>query len=153
MNLVGIEEITPYKDSFEFKLFKYDDKIELGNDNSFICDLKVIIERIDEIYRDKFEQSFKVIALIKNLTIEEIPIDDIKEFILDEVWIENLEKDNIDVMYKRGCLKINDLMYSCFGLIYKLKKHLYSQMINNFIYKSFASIHSELILRHSLLCC
>ena len=24
MNLVGIEEITPYKDSFEFKLFKYD---------------------------------------------------------------------------------------------------------------------------------
>lgn len=102
MNLVGIEEITPYKDSFEFKLFKYDDKIELGNDNSFICDLKVIIERIDKIYRDKFEQSFKVIALIKNLTIEEIPIDDIKEFILDEVWIENLEKDNIDVMFIKG---------------------------------------------------
>ena len=65
-------------------------------------DLKVIIERIDEIYRDKFEQSFKVIALIKNLTIEEIPIDDIKEFILDEVWIENLEKDNIDVMFIKG---------------------------------------------------
>ena len=102
MNLVGIEEITPYKDSFEFKLFKYDDKIELGNDNSFICDLKVIVERIDEIYRDKFEQSFKVMALIRNLTIEEISIDDIKEFILDEVWIENLEKDNIDVMFIKG---------------------------------------------------
>ena len=102
MNLVGIEEITPYKDSFEFKLFKYDDKIELGNENSFICDLKVIIERIDEIYIDKFEQSFKVIALVKNLVIEEISIDDIKEFILDEVWIENLEKDNIDVMFIKG---------------------------------------------------
>ena len=102
MNLVGIEEITPYKDSFEFKLFKYDDKIELGNENSFICDLKVIIERIDEIYIDKFEQSFKVIALVRNLVIEEISIDDIKEFILDEVWIENLEKDNIDVMFIKG---------------------------------------------------
>ncbi|MBC5997007.1 hypothetical protein EAI30_11555 [Romboutsia ilealis] len=102
MNLLGIEEITPYKDSFEFKIFKYDNKIELGNENSFICDLKVIIERIDEIYIDKFKKSFKVIALVKNLTIEEISIDDIKEFILDEVWIENLEKDNIDVMFIKG---------------------------------------------------
>ena len=102
MNLLGIEEITPYKDSFEFKILKYDNKIELGNENSFICDLKVIIERIDEIYIDKFKKSFKVIALVKNLTIEEISIDDIKEFILDEVWIENLEKDNIDVMFIKG---------------------------------------------------
>ena len=67
MNLVVIEEITPYKDSFEFKLFKYDDKIELGNEDSFICDLKVIIQRIDEIYIDKFEKSINAIALVKNL--------------------------------------------------------------------------------------
>lgn len=102
MNLVGIEEITPYKDSFEFKLFKYDDKIELGYNNSFICNLKVIIERIDEIYIDKFEKNFKVIALVKNLTMDEITIDNIKEFILDEICIENLEKDNIDVMFIKG---------------------------------------------------
>lgn len=104
MNLVGIEEITPYKDSFEFKLFKYDDKIELGNDRSFICDLKVIVERIDDIYIEKFDKSFNVIALVKNLNNKDISIDDIKEFILDEVWIDNLEKDNIDVMIIKGAV-------------------------------------------------
>ena len=102
MNLVGIEEITPYKDSFEFKIFKYDDKIELGNNSSFICNLKVIIERIDEIYIDKFEKNFKVIALVSNLSMDEITIDNIKEFILDEIFVENLEKDNIDVMFIKG---------------------------------------------------
>ena len=99
MNLVGIEEITPYKDSFEFKLFKYDDKIELGNENSFICDLKVIIQKIDEIYIEKFENSINVIAIVKNLNKIDISVDDIKEFILDEVLIDNLEEDNIDVMF------------------------------------------------------
>jgi len=99
MNLVGIEEITPYKDSFEFKLFKYDDKIELGNENSFICDLKVIIQKIDEIYIEKFENSINVIAIVKNLNKIDISVDDIKEFILDEILIDNLEEDNIDVMF------------------------------------------------------
>ena len=99
MNLVGIEEITPYKDSFEFKLFKYDDKIELGNEDSFICDLKVIIQKIDKIYIEKFENSINVIAIVKNLNKIDISIDDIKEFILDEIWIDNLEEDNIDVMF------------------------------------------------------
>ncbi|MEG2353615.1 MAG: hypothetical protein RSB70_03110 [Clostridium sp.] len=104
MSLVGIEEITPYKDSFEFKLFKYDDKIELGNKDSFICDLKVIVERIDEVYIKKFDKSFKLIALATNLNNNDISVDDIKEFILDEVWIENLEKDNIDVMFIKGAV-------------------------------------------------
>lgn len=99
MNLVGIEEITPYKDSFEFKLFKYDNKIELGNENSFICDLKVIIQKIDEIYIEKFENSINVIAIVKNLNKIDISVDDIKEFILDEILIDNLEEDNIDVMF------------------------------------------------------
>ena len=99
MNLVGIEEITPYKDSFEFKLFKYDDKIELGNEDSFICDLKVIIQKIDEIYIEKFENSINVIAIVKNLNKIDISVDDIKEFILDEILIDNLEEDNIDVMF------------------------------------------------------
>jgi len=99
MNLVGIEEITPYKDSFEFKLFKYDDKIELGNENSFICDLKVIIQKIDEVYIEKFKNSINVIAIVKNLNKIDISVDDIKEFILDEILIDNLEEDNIDVMF------------------------------------------------------
>ena len=98
MNLVGIEEITPYKDSFEFKLFKYDNKIELGNENSFICDLKVIIQKIDEVYIEKFKNSINVIAIVKNLNKIDISVDDIKEFILDEILIDNLEEDNIDVM-------------------------------------------------------
>ncbi len=99
MNLVGIEEITPYKDSFEFKLFKYDNKIELGNENSFICDLKVIIQKIDEVYIEKFKNSINVIAIVKNLNKIDISVDDIKEFILDEILIDNLEEDNIDVMF------------------------------------------------------
>lgn len=104
MNLVGIEEITPYKDSFEFKLFKYDDKIELGNENSFICDLKVIVEKIDDIYISKFNKSFNVIALVKNLNNKDISVDDIKEFILDEILIDDLENNDIDVMFIKGAV-------------------------------------------------
>lgn len=105
MNLVGIENITPYKDVFEYSIYEYEDTIDLGNKDLLLCDLKVILTKVEEVYISRMNKSLQIIALIKNLKSE---IDknkfeeEVKEFIFQEIYEENLEKENIDVMFIQG---------------------------------------------------
>lgn len=102
MNLVGIENITPYKNIFEFNVYKYDDEIDLGNKDLFVCELKVIPIDIEDVYVQRLNKSVEVLALIKNLNqnLDKISIlEEIKDFILEEIWIENLEKENIHISF------------------------------------------------------
>lgn len=102
MNLVGIENITPYEGVVEFKVYKYDNEIDLGNKDLFVCDLKIVMLKVTPIYVEKIGKSIDVLALVTNLNsnIEKIFIkNEIKDFILDEIWEENLEKENIDIMF------------------------------------------------------
>ena len=102
MNLVGIENITPYQDVVEFKVYRYDDKIDLGNKDLFICDLKVVMVKVNPIYVEKIGKSIDALALVANLNsnVEKVSIkNEIKDFILDEILEENLEKENIDIMF------------------------------------------------------
>lgn len=102
MNLVGIENITPYKNIFEFNVYKYDDEIDLGNKDLFVCELKVIPIDIEDVYVQRLNRSVEVLALIKNLNqnLDKISIlEEIKDFILEEIWIENLEKENIHISF------------------------------------------------------
>lgn len=102
MNLVGIENITPYKNIFEFNVYKYEDEIDLGNKDLFVCELKVIPIDIEDVYVQRLNRSVEVLALIKNLNqnLDKISIlEEIKDFILEEIWIENLEKENIHVSF------------------------------------------------------
>ncbi|HSQ88768.1 hypothetical protein [Romboutsia sp.] len=102
MNLVGIENITPYEGVVEFKVYRYDDEIDLGNKDLFVCDLKVVMVKVNPIYVEKIGKSIDVLALVTNLNsnAKKVSIqNEIKEFILDEILEENLQKENIDVMF------------------------------------------------------
>ena len=103
MNLVGLEIINPYKGVYEFKVYKYDDEINLSDENLFVCDLKVVLNQLDSMYINKIEKSVEILALVKNFNsnIEDLCEEDIKSFILDEIWEEDLEfkKENIEVMF------------------------------------------------------
>lgn len=102
MNLVGIENITPYKNIFEFNVYKYEDEIDLGNKDLFVCELKVIPIDIEDVYVQRLNRSVEVLALIKNLNqnLDKISIlEEVKDFILEEIWIENLEKENIHISF------------------------------------------------------
>lgn len=102
MNLIGIENIVPYDNALEFKVYKYDDKIDLGDKELFVCDLVIILNRINESYVNRLNRSVDILALVKNLneniTKQSIK-EDIKEFVFEEVIEENLQKENIDVMF------------------------------------------------------
>ncbi len=105
MNIVGIENIVPYKDVYEFKVFEYNDKIDLCNKELFVCDMKVVINRVDSKYENKVEKPMEILALVKNLNsnVDKLTIEDnLKELVLDEVWEENLLKENIELMFIEG---------------------------------------------------
>lgn len=102
MNLVGIENITPYEGVTEFKVYKYDDEIDLGNKDLFVCDLKVVILKVNQAYVDRLGKSNDALALVTNLNSnvnKKSITDDIKEFIFNEIYEIDLEKENIDVMF------------------------------------------------------
>lgn len=102
MNLVAIENITPYQDVYEFKVYEYDYELDLNNKDNFICNLKIIVNRVESVFKDKIDMDIEVLGLIKdlNLKLDKISIkEEIKELILTEIWEENLEKENIDIMF------------------------------------------------------
>lgn len=102
MKLAGIEEITPFEGVTEFKIYKYDDRIDLSDKEQFICDLKLVSINVNPIYVERIGKSMDMLALVKNLSpkVDKSNIkEDIKEFILDEIWEEGLGKENIDVIF------------------------------------------------------
>ena len=105
MRFIGLEEINPYNNLYEYKLYRYDDKIELGNKDSFICNLKVIVLNIEEIYLEKGFDKSKAIALLSNLNTD-ISVDELKkgitDFILEELLFLDIIGENIDIEFIRS---------------------------------------------------
>ena len=48
MDLVAVEEILPYKNTFSFNLYNYSEKIDLNKE--LVCNIKVIIKELEEKY-------------------------------------------------------------------------------------------------------
>ncbi|RDY24436.1 hypothetical protein CHF27_003515 [Romboutsia maritimum] len=103
MDLVGLEIINPYEGVYEFKVYKYDDEINLSDENLFVCDLKVVINKLESIYINKVDKQVEILALVRNLNLKLqcVSEEEIKEFILQEIWEEDLDlkKQNIEVMF------------------------------------------------------
>jgi hypothetical protein len=104
MDFIGIEEIQPYENIHEYKIFKYDDIIELGNKEKFICDLKFIQLNINSLYKDKGIDESIGYAVIENLS-EDIKISrqniekKIKKFIMQEILLINMKESSINVIF------------------------------------------------------
>lgn len=102
MNIVGIENITPYEGVYEFSVYQNEGEIDLGNKNVFICDLKVILTKVQAPYVERLGKSLSVLALLSNYNPKFDKTqtqEDIKELIYQEIYDENLEKENIDIMF------------------------------------------------------
>ena len=104
MRFIGLEEINPYKGLYEYKIFKYDDKIELGNKNNFICNLRVMVLNIEEIYLEKDLPKSKNIVLISNLNLDiDVSINELKkgivDFISEELLLLEINVENIDIEF------------------------------------------------------
>lgn len=104
MDFIGIEEIQPYENIHEYKIFKYDDIIELGNEEKFICDLKFIQLNINSLYKDKGIDESIGYAVVENLS-QDIKISrqniekKIKKFIMQEIPLINMKESSINVIF------------------------------------------------------
>ncbi|SHJ82983.1 hypothetical protein [Tepidibacter formicigenes] len=104
MDFIGVEEIQPYENIYEYKIFKYDDVIELGNNKNFICDLKFIKLNINPLYKEKEIEESVGYAIIENLnknvdiTLEDIE-KKIKKFIIREIPLININEKSINVIF------------------------------------------------------
>lgn len=102
MNFIGIESISAYQGVYEFKIYEYDCEINLSDNEKFICDLKIIINKIEPRYENKIEKNMEVLALVKSLNRnldKESIVCDLKSFVIDEIWEETIEKENIELMF------------------------------------------------------
>ncbi|SHH03271.1 hypothetical protein [Tepidibacter thalassicus] len=104
MDFVGVEEIQPYENLYRYKIFKYDDIIEIGKNENYICDLKFIKLDINPIYKGKeIEESigYAIVENInKNIDISLNKIEEkIKKFIIREIPLINLDERSINVIF------------------------------------------------------
>ena len=104
MDFIGIEEIQPYENIHEYKLFKYDDVIELGNEEKFICNLKFIQLNLNPVYKNKDIDETIGYAVVENLCKNvKIPPQDIEEkikkFIMQEIPLINIKESSINVIF------------------------------------------------------
>lgn len=69
MDLVLLEEIVLFENVFEFKVYKYSDEINLNDKSNFICNIKVIINKVKKEYQNKTDKKEEVLVLLNNLNI------------------------------------------------------------------------------------
>ncbi|HGM3507286.1 hypothetical protein KGF42_07075 [Clostridioides sp. ZZV15-6383] len=102
MDYVGIENITPYENVYEFNVYKYDDEITLGSEELYVCELRVVLIKVNSLYVKRLNKSVEAMVLVKNLKKDldkALVVNKIKNFVLDEIWVENLVKENIEVIF------------------------------------------------------
>ncbi|NMS89494.1 hypothetical protein HGQ85_06100 [Clostridioides difficile] len=102
MDYVGIENITSYENVHEFSVYNYDDEITLGSEELYVCELRVVLIKVNSLYIERLNKSVEAMALVKNLKKDldkAIVVNKIKNFVLDEIWVENLVKENIEVIF------------------------------------------------------
>lgn len=104
MDFIGIEEIQPYENIHEYKLFKYDDVIELGNEEKFICNLKFIQLNLNPVYKNKDIDETIGYAVVEDLCKNvKMPREDIEEkikkFIMQEIPLINIKESSINVIF------------------------------------------------------
>lgn len=111
MDFVLIEEISLFKYLYEFKVYEYNDEINLNDKNSFVCNIRVFISKVNPIFSNKTNQKLKATILVENLnenyykklnSNQNIKIE-FKEEIIENIYQEiediELEKENIEVLF------------------------------------------------------
>ncbi len=100
MDFVLIEEIVLFENTYEFKVYKYNDEINLNNKEDFVCNLTVLINRVNSAFLSRTDEKVKATVLVKNLNGK---FDDftnsIRSCIYQEVDEIDLEIKNIEILF------------------------------------------------------
>ncbi len=100
MNLVLLEEIVLFENVFEFGVYKYSDEINLNDKTNFICNLKVIINKVKKEYENKTDKKKEVLVLLDklNLNYSNELENSIKNLVYDELIENNINKEDIKIL-------------------------------------------------------
>ena len=104
MDLIGIENITPYKNQVEFSIYKFDDEINIGDKENFVCDVKVVIMEVEDSLVERLGITTQALAIVENCgeyNNQNDFEDKLKKFIVEEVLIADLNKENIELIYSK----------------------------------------------------
>ena len=104
MDLIGIENITPYKNQVEFSIYKFDDEINIGDKENFVCDVKVVIMEVEDSLVERLGITTQALAIVENYgeyNNQNDFEDKLKKFIVEEVLIADLNKENIELIYSK----------------------------------------------------
>lgn len=67
-----------------------------------MCELRVVLIKVNSLYVERLHKSVEAMVLVKNLKKDldkTLVVNKIKNFVLDEIWVENLVKENIEVIF------------------------------------------------------
>ncbi|GAA0221786.1 hypothetical protein [Metaclostridioides mangenotii] len=104
MDLIGIENITPYKNQVEFSIYKFDDEINIGDKENFVCDVKVVIMEVEDSLVERLGITTQALAIVENYgeyNSQNDFEDKLNKFIVEEVLIADLNKENIELIYSK----------------------------------------------------
>ena len=102
MDIIALEDVCPYKNNYIYDLYLYDDEIEIGNKNSYICRLKFVKIEVEEMYKTKGFSNIGYAIVDKynpkcGISQEEL-VGKVSDFILEEIPLLDVDKGNIDVI-------------------------------------------------------
>lgn len=104
MDFIGIENITPYKNEVGYSIYKYDDEINIGDKDNFVCSIRVVILEVQDSLSNRLGKKVQALSIVEDYgQIDNI--DDfetkLKKYIIEEVLFVDLNKENIDVIYTK----------------------------------------------------
>lgn len=100
MDFVLIEEIVLFENTYEFKVYKYNDEINLNNKEDFVCNLTVLINRVNSAFLSRTDEKVKATVLVKNLNGKfDNFTNSIRNCIYQEIDEIDLEVKNIEILF------------------------------------------------------
>ncbi len=102
MKFSFVENIQPYENSWEYDLYEYDDEIQLGDIESHICTVRILMIKPHEIYAQKGIADKMFYVVVEKFEKGKYQRQELKEsienFVKEEI-IEFENKDQIVVLF------------------------------------------------------
>ena len=100
MTLLLPPEIALFATAFQFGVYNYRDEINLNDKTNFICNLKVIINKVKKEYENKTDKKKEVLVLLDklNLNYSNELENSIKNLVYDELIENNINKEDIKIL-------------------------------------------------------
>lgn len=96
MKFSFVENIQPYENSWEYDLYEYDDEIQLGDSESHICTVRIIMIKPHEVYIRKGLTDKMFYVAVGDFEKCKYSKDELRKPIMDFVKDEIIQFENKD---------------------------------------------------------